>query len=709
MRKNLIFLALLFSFLYGCSSIDGNGLLKDNNNTSGPDVSYTITFDKNGGNGEMAPLLAISNSVKLTKNRFYRDGYTFIGWSTTPQGSVIYGDEETISINKDMKFYAVWQSESTGTESYYTITFNSNGGIGSMENQSVLQGKRVQVNLNEFYYNGYNFTGWSYLNNNIPEIKDGGYITLNSDVTLYACWSENTPPAGVTYTIFYNANNGDGYMVPTVSEAGSVQLSPNIFYRPGFSFEGWSTVENGEVVYKDNATVMLYSDMNLYAVWKEVQYFTITFHANNGTDATSTYKVASNLMPAKLPYNTFENGGKKFTGWESKDKTIKYIDGDDTVTLSNNIDLYATWYDNPVTIKFDAFNGTDESIIIYTAAGNKINLPKADFTRNGYELLGSYTCYADEVYDRVYRFGEEYAVPNGAKEVVFSVGWRKLPEPPLPVFGGNSTKYKDTYVLFYGVNTTKSDWIESLTPGLFYGVWNKNAGWYDSSQWRYNMCWAGTSSNMLHWWYDRNKESIEKYYAHYASDEALSIRPPAGYYGEGVSDIFTTYRQHWIDAAYKMDVGLAWYLFGTHYNKSGGGYFKEVLGEDSSTLIEYFPGITQYVFNTNINKVIENGMVAGLAEINGFGSHAITLWGVHFDKDGLVDGVIVSDSGTRSGNNAPHGYDTGLIYMHIEYDTEGRPFMTNDFGSRLRLTQLVILGNGEEQWKKYFETHKPIR
>lgn len=707
MKKIIIFIALLFSFLYGCTSIENTGSSKDN--SSNTSQNYIITFDKNGGNGEMASLSATSNRLKLSKNTFYRDGYIFIGWSNDPQGSVIYGDEETISINSNIVLYALWKSESSGVESSYTITFNSNGGVGSMENQSVVQGKRVQINISEFYKNGYYFAGWSKSDNNIVEYKDGDYITLNADITLYACWSESTPPAGVTYTIFYNANNGDGYMVPTVSEAGSVQLSPNIFYRPGFTFEGWSTDENGEVVYKDGATITLYNDINLYAVWKEVQYFTITFHAENGTGETSTYKVASNLMPAKLPYNTFENGGKKFTGWESADKRIKYIDGDDTVTLSNNIDLYATWYDNPVTIKFDHNNGTGSSEVIYTTAGNSIKLPKADVTRNGYELLGSYTCFADGVYGGVFRFGNDYAVPENAKEVVFSVGWRELPKPPLPVFGGNSTVYKDTYVFVKGVDMKKSDWIESLTPGLFYGVWRPDGGWYDSSQWRYNMCWAGTASNMLHWWYDRNKENIDKYYKYYASDEALSIKPEHGYYGEGVSDIFVTYRQHWIDAAYKMDIGIAWYLFGTHFNKSGGGYFKEVLGEDSSTLIEFFPGITQYVFNTNVGKALENGMAVGLAEINGFGSHAITLWGAHFNSEGLIDGIFVSDSGTRSGNNAPHGYDTGLIYMYIEYDSAGKPYMTNDFGSRLPLTQLVILGEGADLWQKYFDTHKPIR
>lgn len=708
-----LFLFGLF-FVVGCNSTSSNSSYSISDNSSGntgDNASYTVSFNSNGGAGEMKSVTVSGGKYKLPLNTYYYEGYNFIGWSNSSNGELLYGDGEEIEVSSNITLYALWQEESSsGVETYYTITFDSNGGDGVMESQSALQGKRVQITLNSFLKNGYSFTGWSLSNSNIPYYSNGDYITVNSDITLYACWKDDSISTA-SYTVYFNGNNGDGYMPPLKVNGGETfELTSNIFTRAGFAFEGWSLTENGEVAYKDGASLSINSDIELFAVWKSVPFYNITFHSNNGKDEVISVSFPSNVMPVKLPDNTFQNGSKKFTGWTTSDNSVSYIDGCDVVYLTGDLDLYASWSDNPVKITFDAFNGKDEYSIIYAMAGSVINLPKAEFTRNGYELLGSYTCYVDEIYGGVHRFGVDYTVPSDAKEIVFSVGWRELPKPPTPAFGGNSDKYKNQYVLVKGVNMTKKDWIESLTPGLFYGVWNVNAGWYDSSQWRYNLCWAGTSSNMLHWWYDRNKENIEKYYAHYASDEVVNNKPSSKYYGEGVSDIFIIFRDHWKDAGYLIEIGLEWYIFGTHYNKNGGGYFKEVfLEEDVPSVIEEYSGITQYTFNTNINKAFDNGMAVGLAEVNGFGSHAITLWGVHYDDEGLIDGVIVADSGTRSGNNAPTGYDTGLIYMNIIYDNFGKPFMTNSYGSRLPLTKLVLLGDGAEQWKKYFDTHEPIR
>lgn len=711
MFKSALKFIFLFSFsiffIFGCDSSNSNssaGTGGDSSGNTGDNTSYTVTFNGNGGTGEMNSVTVSGGKYKLPLNTFYYDGYNFIGWSDSSNGELLYGDGEEIEVSSNIILYALWQEESSsGVETYYTISFNSNGGEGLMDSQSVLQGKRVQINLNSFLKTGYTFTGWSTENNNIPVYTNGDYITVDSDITLYACWKEDTS-AALTYTVYFNSNNGDGYMPPLKVNGGEMfELTSNIFTRAGYTFEGWSLSENGEVVYKDGASLSINSDIELFAVWKSVPFYSITFHSNNGSDEKISVTFASNVMPVKLPYNTFQNGSKKFTGWKSSDNSISYIDGCDVVYLTGDIDLYASWSDNPVTITFDPLGGTGEMPDIYAVPGDVIKLPAAEFTRSGYELKDTYTYY---IY--TYRFGDDFIVPD--TDVVLYANWRELPKPPLPVFGGNSDKYKNQYVLVKGVNMTEKDWIQSLTPGLFYGVWNKNAGWYDSSQWRYNLCWAGTSSNMLHWWYDRNKENIEKYYNYYASDEIVNNKPSSKYYGKGESDIFITFRDHWKDAGYLIEIGLEWYIFGTHYNKNGGGYFKEVfLEEDLSSVIESYAGLTQYLLNTSVNKAFEKGMAVGLAEVNGFGSHAITLWGAHYDDNGLIDGVIVADSGTRSGNNAPSGYDTGLVYMNIEYDNMGKPFMTNGFGSRLPLTKIVLLGDGAEQWKKYFDTHEKIR
>ncbi len=62
--------------------------------------------------------------------------------------------------------------------------------------------------------------------------------------------------------------------------------------------------------------------------------------------------------------------------------------------------------------------------------------------------------------------------------------------------------------------------------------WGEGCGWYDVNKtyWKDDaedgyMCWAGASSNILHWWIDRNKEYVAAYDARYGmSRSSKSIR-----------------------------------------------------------------------------------------------------------------------------------------------------------------------------------------
>ena len=69
-----------------------------------------VTFNSNGGNGEMAEQEFESGvPQKLEKNHFSRDGYVFQGWSTAASGEEVeYQDEQEITVDSDMPLYAVW-------------------------------------------------------------------------------------------------------------------------------------------------------------------------------------------------------------------------------------------------------------------------------------------------------------------------------------------------------------------------------------------------------------------------------------------------------------------------------------------------------------------------------------------------------------------------------------------------------------------------
>ena len=81
---------------------------------NGIKIAYSdrrITFDANGGEGEIAPLdVAMNATTNLTANAFVHGGFEFVGWATSPDGEVVYADGAEITPEDDMSLYAVWQA-----------------------------------------------------------------------------------------------------------------------------------------------------------------------------------------------------------------------------------------------------------------------------------------------------------------------------------------------------------------------------------------------------------------------------------------------------------------------------------------------------------------------------------------------------------------------------------------------------------------------
>ena len=75
--------------------------------------SHVIIFNPNGGTGYMAnqPINYLQ-TVTLSTNLFVREGYTFLGWATSPNGPVVYTNAQlyTLTVDTDVTLYAVWQS-----------------------------------------------------------------------------------------------------------------------------------------------------------------------------------------------------------------------------------------------------------------------------------------------------------------------------------------------------------------------------------------------------------------------------------------------------------------------------------------------------------------------------------------------------------------------------------------------------------------------
>ena len=102
--------------------------------------------------------------------------YTFDGW-----------DPEITVVTEDATYTAKYAK----TERvFHTVTFNANGGEGTMEAQTFENGIDTQLSANVFARTNYEFIGWNTKADGTgATYADGGAIsTLDDDMTLYAQW-----------------------------------------------------------------------------------------------------------------------------------------------------------------------------------------------------------------------------------------------------------------------------------------------------------------------------------------------------------------------------------------------------------------------------------------------------------------------------------------------------------------------------------------
>ena len=221
---------------------------------------FTVTFNPNGGTGSMADQTA-DLPTALTANSFTRPGYTFAGWNTAMNGTgTAYADGATFPFSADTTLYAQW----TLIPVPHTVTFNPNGGSGTMSNQS--SATPVALNANSYTRTGYTFAGWNTAaNGSGTSFADGAVFPFGADTTLYAQWQLIV----TSHTVAFHGNGGSGSM-PNQIASEATALRANTFSRAGYSFTGWNTAANGSGTAFANTAVFAFNvDLTLYAQWKK--------------------------------------------------------------------------------------------------------------------------------------------------------------------------------------------------------------------------------------------------------------------------------------------------------------------------------------------------------------------------------------------------------------------------------------------------------
>ena len=175
-----------------------------------PVQTYTLTYDENGGEGEMAEQTVNEGaSVTVSANTFTApEGYSFKEWNTNAKGSgTKYNVGQSVTMNADLTLYAVWQPNT------YTVTLNAAGGTGGTASVTATFDAPMP-NITLPTRNGYTFLG--YFDAQDKQYYDANGSSTNSwitpsNATLTARWEENSVVTPVTtgdlhFWFFYEAD-----------------------------------------------------------------------------------------------------------------------------------------------------------------------------------------------------------------------------------------------------------------------------------------------------------------------------------------------------------------------------------------------------------------------------------------------------------------------------------------------------------------------
>ncbi|MCM1009068.1 MAG: InlB B-repeat-containing protein [Ruminococcus flavefaciens] len=201
--------------------------------------NYHIAYDANGGTGSMdSDSLRYNHSQSLSKCTFSRTGYLFAGWSTTPNGNIVYSDQasvENLTAMPDatVTLYAQWKNKT------YFVDLDQQGGTGG-DKYIIATYNRAMPTTNKPSRTGYTFQGYytlengngiKYYNNNMSSANI--WLQDNNNVTLYAYWTANK------YTITFNKEGGSGGSTTVVATFGEEMPAASRPGRAYFTFGGY--------------------------------------------------------------------------------------------------------------------------------------------------------------------------------------------------------------------------------------------------------------------------------------------------------------------------------------------------------------------------------------------------------------------------------------------------------------------------------------
>ena len=205
---------------------------------------YYITYNLSGGTADNRTYY-FKTTPSFSLSRPTKEGYVFTGW-TGSNGDVPELDIIISQGTTGDKIYTANYEPIT-----YTVSFNANGGTGSMDSQSFTYDVADTLSTNLFTRDGATFNGWNTMPNGTgTSYTDGESVSnlANSNgtiVNLYAVWKY---PINITYcygtVTFSGTSSGTNYLNSGIKLFNTLNKNKNV--EISFNASNMTYVSNGD-------------------------------------------------------------------------------------------------------------------------------------------------------------------------------------------------------------------------------------------------------------------------------------------------------------------------------------------------------------------------------------------------------------------------------------------------------------------------------
>lgn len=318
---------------------------------------YKVHFDPNGGSGSMNDQTLTCNiDSNLSENRFTRDGYDFVGWSTNKGAtSATYDNKASVKNLKEndgdtITLYAVWK------EKEVTITYKSgsdrikvNPASETVKLTETASGSVASKPSNKTWEDGKGFTNWTNSRGQVVS-TDTKFVPSKNDSGKNVAETYTANYGYIDYPITYVLNGGEfsGSHITTYQYSGSDISLPTNVVKTGYTFSAWCT--NSSLTTTTTKIAKRSKEAKtFYAKWTPNTY-SVRFNSNaTGVSGSMNNQTLTYDKSETLNANGFTREGYKFIGWsDTKTGEVKYADKTTavfnlTATKGATIDLYAVW------------------------------------------------------------------------------------------------------------------------------------------------------------------------------------------------------------------------------------------------------------------------------------------------------------------------------------------------------------------------------